>query len=76
MKFWHASIIIKEFNQKDCSHIAGATVYCADFLVNWDLNHIVNTNRINGYNSVKIKSEYNELEIRSLIETMLYGNEG
>ena len=59
----------------DCIHIALATIFHADYLVSWNFKHIVNVNRIRGYNSVNIKRGYKELEIRSPREFMLYGNE-
>lgn len=49
----------------DCLHIAVATVNRADFLVSWNFKHIVNINRIRGYNSVNLKFGYKQLEIRS-----------
>lgn len=58
----------------DCLHIALATIYRADILVSWNFKHIVNINRIRGYNSVNIKNGYKELEIRSPRELMTYGD--
>lgn len=49
----------------DCLHIALATVNRADFLVSWNFKHIVNIERIRGYNSINIKNGYKQLEIRS-----------
>lgn len=49
----------------DCLHIALATVNRADFLVSWNFRHIVNIQRIRGYNSVNIKNGCKQLEIRS-----------
>ncbi|GAB2483565.1 MAG: PIN domain protein [Cytophagales bacterium] len=49
----------------DCLHIAIATVNHADFLVSWNFKHIVNIQRIRGYNSVNVKLGYKQLEIRS-----------
>jgi hypothetical protein len=59
----------------DCIHIATATMFRADYLVSWNFKHIVNVNKIRGYNSVNIKRGYKVLEIRSPREFMLYGNE-
>lgn len=59
----------------DCLHIALATVYRADLLISWNFKHIVNIERIRGYNSINIKNGYQELEIRSPRELMDYGNE-
>ncbi len=49
----------------DCLHIALATINRADFLVSWNFKHIVNIERIRGYNSINIKNGYKQLEIRS-----------
>ena len=49
----------------DCLHIALAAINRADFLVSWNFKHIVNIERIRGYNSVNIKNGYKQLEIRS-----------
>ena len=49
----------------DCLHIAIATISRADFLVSWNFKHIVNVQRIRGYNSINIKNGYKQLEIRS-----------
>ena len=49
----------------DCLHIALATINRADFLISWNFKHIVNIERIRGYNSINIKKGYKQLEIRS-----------
>ena len=49
----------------DCLHIALATINRADFLVSWNFKHIVNVQRIRGYNAINIKNGYKQLEIRS-----------
>ncbi len=56
----------------DCLHIAIATINRADFLVSWNFKHIVNIERIRGYNSINIKNGYKQLEIRSPIEFKKY----
>jgi predicted nucleic acid-binding protein len=52
----------------DCLHIALATLSKADYLVSWNFKHIVNIQRIKGYNSVNLKKGYAQLEIRSPME--------
>jgi predicted nucleic acid-binding protein len=42
----------------DCLHIALATIHKASFLVSWNFKHIVNVDRIRGYNSINIKNGY------------------
>ena len=45
----------------DCLHIALATINRADYLVSWNFKHIVNIQRIIGYNAINIKNGYNKL---------------
>lgn len=49
----------------DCLHIALATINRADLLISWNFKHIVNIERIRGYNSINKKNGYKPLEIRS-----------
>jgi len=49
----------------DCQHIAIATIARADVLASWNFKHIVNLQRIKGYNSVNLKHGYPLLEIRT-----------
>ena len=52
----------------DCHHIALATISNVDILASWNFKHIVNENRIRGYNSVNLKMGYDQLEILSPLE--------
>ena len=58
----------------DSQHIAMATVSRVDVLVSWNFKHIVNLQRIRGYNSVNLKSGYPLLEIRTPQEVIIYGS--
>lgn len=49
----------------DAQHIAIATVARVDVLVSWNFKHIVNLERIHGYNSVNVRLGYPMLEIRT-----------
>jgi predicted nucleic acid-binding protein len=49
----------------DAQHIAIATVSRADLVVSWNFKHIVNLERIRGFNSVNVKLGYRALEVRS-----------
>lgn len=49
----------------DCLHIAMATISKADYLISWNFKHIVNVQRIRGYNAINLKNGYSLLEIRS-----------
>lgn len=60
-----AEKVVGKTSFADCLHIALATISRADFLVSWNFKHIVNVERIRGYNSINIKNGYRQLEIRS-----------
>jgi predicted nucleic acid-binding protein len=57
--------VVGQTSFADCLHIALATINRADFLVSWNFKHIVNMEKIRGYNSINIKNGYRQLEIRS-----------
>jgi hypothetical protein len=54
----------------DAQHIAIATVARVDVLVSWNFRHIVNLQRIHGYNSVNLRQGYPMLEIRTPREVL------
>ena len=54
----------------DAQHIAMATVARVDILVSWNFKHIVNLQRIRGYNSVNLRRGYPMLEIRAPREVL------
>lgn len=66
--------VVGQTSYSDCLHIALATVYQADLLVSWNFRHIVNLQRIRGYNSINIKNGYKQLEIRSPRDLYNYEN--
>jgi len=66
--------VVGKTSYADCLHIALATINKADFLVSWNFKHIVNIERIRGYNSINIKNGYKQLEIRSPREFEKYEN--
>ena len=57
--------VVGQTSFADCLHIALATINHADFLISWNFKHIVNVQRIRGYNAINIKFGYKQLEIRS-----------
>ncbi|HYF68185.1 MAG TPA: hypothetical protein VD884_08615 [Ohtaekwangia sp.] len=59
---------------QDCRHIAMATVNRADVLASWNFKHIVNLDRIKGYNSVNLRLGYPTIEIRTPQELISYGD--
>ena len=54
----------------DCQHIALATLAKADVLVSWNFKHIVNVDRIKGYNGVNMMLGYSQIEIRTPYEVI------
>lgn len=56
----------------DAQHIATATVSRVDVLVSWNFRHIVNLERIHGYNSVNLRHGYSPIEIRTPREVLSY----
>ncbi len=64
--------VVGKSSRADCLHIALATFNNADILISWNFKHIVNINRIRGYNSVNYKYGYKILEIRTPREILEY----
>ena len=60
--------ILGSRQEVDAQHIAIATIAKVDLLVSWNFKHIVNLERIHGYNSVNLRWGYPLLEIRSPLE--------
>jgi len=65
--------VVGKTSLEDCRHIAMATIYRADVLASWNFKHIVNLDRIKGYNSVNLRKGYQILEIRSPKDLINYG---
>ena len=47
-----AEKVVGQMSYADCLHIALATIHKADYLVSWNFKHIVNIQRIRGYNAI------------------------
>jgi predicted nucleic acid-binding protein len=60
--------VVGKTSLEDCRHIALATINKVD-------KHIVNLDRIKGYNSVNLKLGYHMIEIRSPKDLVNYGND-
>jgi hypothetical protein len=60
-----AAGVIAAKMRADAQHIAMATVARVDVLVSWNFEHIVNLQRIHGYNSLNLRKGYPTLEIRA-----------
>ena len=52
-----------------------ATIDKVDVLASWNFKHIVNLDKIKGYNSVNLKLGYQMIEIRSPKDLINYGND-
>ena len=66
--------VVGRTSRADCQHIAIATLCKADVLVSWNFKHIVNLDRIRGYNGINYQLGYNMIEIRTPKEITKYGN--
>jgi predicted nucleic acid-binding protein len=64
-KQYIAENVVGESSIDDCKHISLATLAHANVLVSWNFKHIVNIDRIRGYNSVNMKLGYPQIEIRT-----------
>ena len=64
--------VVGKTSLEDCRHIALATITKVDVLVSWNFKHIVNLDRIKGYNSVNKRLGYTAIEIRSPPELTEY----
>jgi predicted nucleic acid-binding protein len=66
--------VVGKTSRADCQHIALATINKADVLASWNFKHIVNLERIRGYNSVNFREGYQMIEIRTPKEIFDYEN--
>jgi predicted nucleic acid-binding protein len=73
-KYIEAKVVGKT-SRADCQHIAMATISKADVLVSWNFKHIVNLDRIRGYNGINYQHGYSMIEIRTPKEIFNYGKE-
>ena len=67
--------VVGKTSLEDCRHIGLATINKVDVLASWNFKHIVNLDRIKGYNSVNLKLGYHLIEIRSPKDLVNYGND-
>ena len=67
--------VVGKTSLEDCRHIALATIHKVDVLASWNFKHIVNLDRIKGYNSVNLRSGYAMIEIRSPKDLVNYEND-
>lgn len=67
--------VVGKTSLEDCRHIAMATIYKVDVLASWNFKHIVNLDKIKGYNSVNLKMGYTMIEFRSPKDLVKYEDE-
>ena len=67
--------VVGKTSMEDCRHIALATIHKVDVLASWNFKHIVNLDRIKGYNSVNMRLGYSIIEIRSPKDLVNYEND-
>ena len=70
-----AEKVVGKTSLEDCRHIALATINKVDVLASWNFKHIVNLDKIKGYNSVNLRLGYQMIEIRSPKDLINYGND-
>jgi hypothetical protein len=66
--------VLSRSKHVDAQHIAIATLARVDVLVSWNFRHIVNLDRIRGYNSVNMRYGYPLIEIRTPREVISHGS--
>ena len=64
--------VVGQTSRADCQHIAMATLTKADILVSWNFKHIVNLDKIRGYNGINYQLGHNMIEIRTPKEIINY----
>ncbi len=62
--------VLGEASRDDATHVAAATVAGAGLIVSWNFRHIVNYNRILGFNAVNTRNGYRPLMILSPREAL------
>jgi len=67
--------VVGKTSLEDCRHIALATLNKVDVLASWNFKHIVNLERIKGFNSANLRLGYSMLEIRSPKDLINYGDD-
>ncbi len=66
--------VVGQTSRADCQHIAMATLAKADVMVSWNFKHIVNLDKIRGYNGINYQLGHNMIEIRTPKEIINYDN--
>jgi hypothetical protein len=71
-QYYISENVVGKSSITDCRHIALATINRVDVLASWNFKHIVNLERIKGYNSINLRMGYPMIEIRSPLELINY----
>ena len=66
--------VVGQTSRADCQHIAMATLAKADILISWNFKHIVNLDKIRGYNGINYQLGHNMIEISTPKEIINYDN--
>jgi len=66
--------IVGKTSRADCQHIVMATLTKVDVLASWNFKHIVNLDKIRGYNGINYQLGHNMIEIRTPKEIISYDN--
>jgi hypothetical protein len=66
--------VVGKTSRADCQHIAIATLCRADVLISWNFRHIVNLDRIRGYNGINLMHGHPLIEIRTPREILSHGD--
>ncbi len=67
--------VVGRTSRADCQHIAMATLCRADVLISWNFKHIVNLDRIRGYNGINYQLGHPMIEIRTPKEIQTHGKD-
>jgi len=62
------SLVLTAKHEVDALHVAAATVAGADLILSWNFRHIVNFDRILGFNAVNTRLGYRSMTILSPLE--------
>ena len=57
--------VVEQTSRAACQHIAMATLAKVDVLASWNFKHIVNLDKIRGYNGINYQLGCNMIEIRT-----------
>ena len=57
--------VVGQTSRADCQHISMATLAKVDVLASWNFKHIVNLDKIRGYNGINYQLGHNMIEIRT-----------